>query len=93
MYYKRFKETDIGSFNRLPKHIKLKRTGEGGFRLKRKRLKSKSPLVSIITVTFNSEKYLEDTIKSIQNLMNMVFSRKLWNNMENSISRIVYISI
>ena len=68
MYYKRFKETDIGSFNRLPKHIKLKRTGEGGFRLKRKRLKSKSPLVSIITVTFNSEKYLEDTIKSIQNL-------------------------
>jgi glycosyltransferase involved in cell wall biosynthesis len=68
MHYKRFKETDIGSFNRLPKHIKLKRTGEGGFRLKRKRLKSKSPLVSIITVTFNSEKYLEDTIKSIQNL-------------------------
>ena len=30
----------------------------------------KEPLVSIITVTLNSEKYLEETLKSIENQKN-----------------------
>ena len=34
----------------------------GGYRLKKKRSK---PLLSIITVVFNGEKYLEETIKSV----------------------------
>ena len=32
--------------------------------------KKKEPLVSIITVTLNSEKYLEETLKSIKNQKN-----------------------
>ena len=34
------------------------------------KLKKKEPLVSIITVTLNSEKYLEETLKSIKNQKN-----------------------
>ena len=66
MYLKKIKQTDIGTLNRLPKFPKIKRKGEGGTRIKQKKLKKKNPLVSIITITLNSEKYLEDTIKSIQ---------------------------
>ena len=32
--------------------------------------KNQEPLVSIITVTLNSEKYLEETLKSIENQKN-----------------------
>ena len=32
--------------------------------------KKKEPLVSIITVTLNSEKHLEETLKSIENQKN-----------------------
>ena len=65
MYFKKLKQSDIGTLNRLPKFTKLKRKGEGGFRIKQKKVK-KNPLVSIITVTLNSERYLEDTLESIQ---------------------------
>ena len=65
MYFKKLKQSDIGTLNRLPKFTKLKRKGEGGFRIKQKKIK-KNPLVSIITVTLNSERYLEDTLESIQ---------------------------
>ena len=42
-----------------------KRFGEGGLRLKGNN--NKHPLFSIITVVFNGEKYLEQTIKSVIN--------------------------
>lgn len=48
----------------IPKS-KVKRFGEGGLRLKGN--KNKHPLFSIITVVFNGEKYLEQTIKSVIN--------------------------
>ena len=49
------------TFYRLPKK-KQKRFDEGGKRLK-KRNNKKKPFFSIITVVYNSEKYLEETLK------------------------------
>ena len=53
------------TFYRLPKK-KQKRFDEGGKRLKKGNNKKK-PFFSIITVVYNSEKYLEETFKSIFN--------------------------
>ena len=53
----------IKFYNRLPKTSFKKRYFEGGCRLKSKLIKK--PLITLITVTFNSEKYLSKTIKSI----------------------------
>ena len=53
------------TFYRLPKS-KKKRLNEGGKRFLNKRFKKK-PFFSIITVVYNSEKYLEETIKSVFN--------------------------
>ena len=53
------------TFYRLPKS-KKKRLNEGGKRFFNKRFKKK-PFFSIITVVYNSEKYLEETIKSVFN--------------------------
>ena len=49
----------------MPKS-KKKRLNEGGKRFFNKRFKKK-PFFSIITVVYNSEKYLEETIKSVFN--------------------------
>jgi len=51
------------SYYRFPLSKKYKRFGEGGKRVLKK--KSKNPLISIITVVLNGEKYLENTIKSV----------------------------
>ncbi len=51
------------TFYRLPKK-NYKRFDEGGKRLKQKK-KEKKPFFSIITVVYNNERYLEETIKSI----------------------------
>ena len=48
---------------RLPLSKKYQRFGEGGKRMLKKKLKK--PLITIITVVLNGEKYLEHTIKSI----------------------------
>jgi len=45
--------------------LKKKLFYEGGTRLRKKNIKKKSPLFSIITVVFNNEKYLEETILSV----------------------------
>ena len=51
------------TFHRLPTKKKKLRYGEGGLRLKKK--KTKTPLISVITVVLNGEKYIEKTIKSV----------------------------
>ena len=48
-----------------PKNKKI--FSEGGVRLREQNQKAKKPLFSIITVVFNNEKYLEETIKSVLN--------------------------
>lgn len=54
------------SFKRYPDNFK-KRYGEGGLRLSNifKKDKFNNPLISIITVVKNNEKFLEETIKSV----------------------------
>jgi len=51
------------TFHRLPTKKKNLRYGEGGLRLKKK--KTNTPLISVITVVLNGEKYIEKTIKSV----------------------------
>ena len=38
---------------------------EGGYRLKNEKSKSNTPIITIITATYNSEKYLEESISSL----------------------------
>jgi glycosyltransferase involved in cell wall biosynthesis len=56
----------LKSFYKLPQRKNQKRFDEGGKRF-RKKNKKKNPFFSIITVVYNNEKYLEETIKSILN--------------------------
>ena len=57
--------TDLTFIDRSPNPIKK----EGGLRINniRKESNSKLPLISIVTVVFNGEKFIESAIKSILN--------------------------
>ena len=70
------KTKNFKSFERYPINHK-KRFGEGGLRLLNffKENKFNEPLISIITVVKNNEKFLEETIKSVlqQNYQNFEY--------------------
>ena len=40
---------------------------EGGYRIENKKSKLNAPLITVITATYNSEKYLEESIQSLHN--------------------------
>ena len=63
----------VGQHYKLPLNKIYKRYAEGGLRFKKKYNNSKRPLITIITVTKNSEKFLETTIKSVTNQTNKNF--------------------
>jgi glycosyltransferase involved in cell wall biosynthesis len=63
----------VGQHYKLPLNKIYKRYAEGGLRFKKKYNNSKRPLITIITVTKNSEKFLEATIKSVTNQTNKNF--------------------
>ncbi|MGJ5675437.1 MAG: glycosyltransferase family 2 protein [Nostochopsis sp.] len=64
---KNSENSQIKTLSRLPPHPK--RQGEGGLRTKGlyKNSASDKPLITVITVVFNGEKYLEQTIQSVIN--------------------------
>tara|TARA_Y100000741_G_scaffold365165_1_gene359870 strand:- start:55 stop:894 length:840 start_codon:yes stop_codon:yes gene_type:complete len=55
----------FNTLNKLPVNKRYKRFGEGGLRKSNKGIKK--PLISIITVVLNNDKFLEKTIKSVIN--------------------------
>ena len=55
------------TFEKWPLSESVNRIGEGGNRLKygKKTIHKNQPLISIITVTYNGEKHIEETFKSV----------------------------
>jgi len=55
------------TYDKWPPKENFQRFGEGGNRFKndKKEIKKNKPLISIITVTYNGEKYIEETFKSV----------------------------
>ena len=55
------------TFGKWPLSESVNRIGEGGNRLKygKKTIHKNQPLISIITVTYNGEKHIEETFKSV----------------------------
>ena len=56
-------EKNFKTFDKLPIKFNFKRFGEGGQRINDKKLIN--PLLTIITVVLNGEKYIENTIRSV----------------------------